>query len=447
MKYFSLMILLIIGNVYFSINYEVSYIHQKLSLDQVKQLDKEHWIKTEEDIYAGLDNGIYWFRIELSSIQNPHFLSIPNCHITRARLYTGNNEITRMKRIRHLVFRINNSPINEPFFLWVDCNKEAHTPIQIQNHEEFRYSAAKENLIIGLYNGIVIAIIVFNLLSFFIFKDNNYIYYVFTLIAISLVILYRDGSIFMVLENHQINEFIEIPIDFMVTIGYMLLCNNYLQLGRSAPMVKRYMLLTLFLSAICFIIFIVTRHFLLFIITDLILLAGLTSYWIVAIYQFRRSVYARIITLAYGPLLLFAYDHYIFPRFGIHSLEVPLNVYRLGGIIDILVFSYAITYKGKRLSKENREMRSRITIHAQGFKTVTNDLDLFLLLEEKYDLTEPEARVLKAVSEGNINKEIAEKLFVSVDTVKLYIRSIYEKLEIPSDRKKTSKNVSRLHMT
>ena len=47
-----------------------------------------------------------------------------------------------------------------------------------------------------------------------------------------------------------------------------------------------------------------------------------------------------------------------------------------------------------------------------------------------YDFTETEINILKMVSEKYKNKEIAEKSFVSENTVKFHIKNIYTKLNV-----------------
>lgn len=49
---------------------------------------------------------------------------------------------------------------------------------------------------------------------------------------------------------------------------------------------------------------------------------------------------------------------------------------------------------------------------------------------EGYDLTEREIEIIKQVSEGLSNKEIAEMLFLSEGTVRNYISAVLEKLEL-----------------
>jgi len=51
---------------------------------------------------------------------------------------------------------------------------------------------------------------------------------------------------------------------------------------------------------------------------------------------------------------------------------------------------------------------------------------------EKTTLTERELEILTSLAEGNSYKLTADKLFISIDTVRTYIRSIYKKLHVHS---------------
>jgi DNA-binding NarL/FixJ family response regulator len=51
---------------------------------------------------------------------------------------------------------------------------------------------------------------------------------------------------------------------------------------------------------------------------------------------------------------------------------------------------------------------------------------------ERYGLTSREIEVLHLVATGMTNREIADALFISVETVKVHVRSILTKLELDS---------------
>jgi DNA-binding NarL/FixJ family response regulator len=47
-----------------------------------------------------------------------------------------------------------------------------------------------------------------------------------------------------------------------------------------------------------------------------------------------------------------------------------------------------------------------------------------------YSLTRRELLILKFVAKGCTNKQIAEKLFVSIETIKTHVKNIFRKLEV-----------------
>lgn len=49
-----------------------------------------------------------------------------------------------------------------------------------------------------------------------------------------------------------------------------------------------------------------------------------------------------------------------------------------------------------------------------------------------YDLSDREKEILQYLSEGLMYKEVANRLFISIDTVRTHVRKIYEKLEVHS---------------
>ncbi len=62
---------------------------------------------------------------------------------------------------------------------------------------------------------------------------------------------------------------------------------------------------------------------------------------------------------------------------------------------------------------------------------------------EEYKLTKREKEVLFKLSEGNNYQEIAEGLFISVDTVRHHIRNIYSKLHVHSQSEAVAKAIRR----
>lgn len=61
--------------------------------------------------------------------------------------------------------------------------------------------------------------------------------------------------------------------------------------------------------------------------------------------------------------------------------------------------------------------------------------------EDENELSEREKDVLNSLADGNNYQEIAEKLFISVDTVRHHIRNVYKKLHVHSQSQAVAKAI------
>lgn len=81
--------------------------------------------------------------------------------------------------------------------------------------------------------------------------------------------------------------------------------------------------------------------------------------------------------------------------------------------INILMIWWVITY--------GRKLRSPILFEKQENKVDASELKL------KYDITNREMEIIQLISKGLTNREISEKLFISIDTVKDHNYNIFRK--------------------
>ena len=81
----------------------------------------------------------------------------------------------------------------------------------------------------------------------------------------------------------------------------------------------------------------------------------------------------------------------------------------------------------------SRIARQVITAFKEG-KNITTDTD-------NYGLSDREISVLNLLSDGYNYQEIAETLFISVDTVRHHIRNIYKKLHVHSQSEAVAKAI------
>jgi len=81
----------------------------------------------------------------------------------------------------------------------------------------------------------------------------------------------------------------------------------------------------------------------------------------------------------------------------------------------------------------SRIAREVINAFKEGAASVQDD--------SEYNLSSREKEVLNSLADGNNYKEIADELFISVDTVRHHIRNIYKKLHVHSRSEAVAKAI------
>ncbi len=103
-------------------------------------------------------------------------------------------------------------------------------------------------------------------------------------------------------------------------------------------------------------------------------------------------------------------------------------------LLVIVIISIAYFFRQRGIQQLN-QMESEL----QKYLLKVRDLDKLEKNEpeitsdafaKKYDLTDREAEVLSFISDGMSNADIAEKIFVSTNTIKYHIKNIYIKLDV-----------------
>ena len=101
-----------------------------------------------------------------------------------------------------------------------------------------------------------------------------------------------------------------------------------------------------------------------------------------------------------------------------------------GAIISFLV----IRNKNHRIDQMSFEIRNYLlrleVIHKKKPNEATTSETSFHYLVENYGLTQREAEIMELIETGIGNEEIAEKLFVSRNTIKFHIKNIFIKLDV-----------------
>ncbi|MCK5906470.1 MAG: tetratricopeptide repeat protein [Flavobacteriales bacterium] len=108
-----------------------------------------------------------------------------------------------------------------------------------------------------------------------------------------------------------------------------------------------------------------------------------------------------------------------------------LAIIILGSIAIIFVLYNRIRIKNQDIEIQN--MRDRIEKHLKHITKLEKEngkASIQKINKEEYGLSAREEEVLSLIALGLKNQEIADKMFVSISTVKTHTKNIYEKLEV-----------------
>lgn len=421
-----------------------AYVRGDLRFDEVAALSESEWSPLEGRLYQGYRNGIYWIRIP--NERNHDVLRIHESHIRSAFLYcTGVGKIAPVRNTRKISFQTDRLFACDTFYLRVDFNKEAILTIDLLSTQDFYHDQAISNTGLGIYYGLVIVVVLINLFSYFNFRRVTYLHYIVMLSSISLGLAASDGTLRLLTDSPFLHTYAEPFFNLCVSLILPVLANSYMPLKSYIPRINILGGAFGVISVGLFVGYVVSGNFLVFCFTQLAELILVTVYWFGGFIIFRKCIEARIFTIAYFIICFSCYDFYIAQSFGFSLIGLSLNEFRIGAIVEMFVFTFAIAHQSKLLVRQNEEMRFQLRQYAlsSSYKSLS-PIELDSELAVMYNLTPKEISVLKCIAEGKINKEIAELLHISVNTVKFHIKNIYQKMETSSKQETRKKYLSLL---
>lgn len=146
-------------------NNNISYIHKDISYLEISKIEKG-WIPFNTSISKGLENGVYWFKLDLEPSEKERVIRIPESHITRTTLFFNDYIIPIWTPNNYITYKIPASEIQNTIYLKVSCLLEARIPIEVLSIYQYYENKVTAYVIMALYYAIVLIILLFNLFSY-----------------------------------------------------------------------------------------------------------------------------------------------------------------------------------------------------------------------------------------------------------------------------------------
>jgi DNA-binding CsgD family transcriptional regulator len=395
-----------------------------------------------DNYFPNLIKQKFWFRVHLKNGDE-----IPQDLLFKIRAYSFLKEVTIYKTDLNgakKIFRIHeylNRKIETKFtlekeatyYFEVDFRWTVMFRLEIISPQENQNKMLKENILQGVYYGFSFLILCLNILFYFFTKRRFFIYYVIFQLGIIASIAFLDNHIYLLTDSVSLNKAFGYLYNYFISLGSILFISNALHLKKRFPAFNYIGLSILFISFFLTFYWFLTGTSNTF--TTPINLFILVLGFITSIYFSKKLIYARFIGAGYAVLFICHILYSLPVLFGYKDFGFYEWHYKVGSIIEMLIFMTAIPYRYKVLFTEKTTLEEKISIQEANFKKEIETLknsnisieDQLIKFTKEYDLKKREVEVLEIMNTGATNKEIADKLYISLDTVKHYCSKLYEK--------------------
>jgi len=438
---------------------------EQLDLSYFNQFKFEELNQQQNTFEAkALENDYFWIKcvIPADLLGKSLSLQISSMYFDEIYLYAQNdssvfklvgrsgnnfrNLDNKPKRFNQIEFKTDYPVI----FLKNKVSRYAGVDLQVKETEQLYQDERWDFFKLGGYYGLAVMSVIFNLVFFVIFKDKRFISYCFLLSFIFLQFLYEDGLLIFFTSNNWILKNFVVLFSWLTAAMACVFTYHFLNIKDiDSYFVKVASVLVGITLAVTLIYFFTENIVFLLLANGFNVLVALWCCYI-GIKLFKTNVLARFMIATLGIVLIFGIGY------NLHQMSVsPIfnfftrDAFRLASAFEIISISFAIIYDVKKIKTQNYNYRNEIQNYVKQLEVLSFeqvDLDLkrpksifvdgqFLdsildQLKQTHFLTDRELQVLKFITEGYSNQQIAEKLFVSVSTVKYHVSNLYFKLEI-----------------
>jgi len=370
--------------------YSIKDISNPYFQDQFQRVTDNHVV------YDYLDAAL-WMRVTVRNLQDIHhrswYFESWGFDIKNISFYfpnpDGSYEVSTAgfelpfheREIKHKNFNyfLDIRPLEEKtYYIKVNRNYNQEFNFQLRTDQKFLTHSLNEYLLLGVYYGVLILILIFNLYLFFQLRDTLHLYFLCLILACIWFSLGRDGLGFQYLwpnspwVNRLNNEnFIEL----FIILATLLFSNRFVQKYTKSNKVFKLTYWAIFIKMLFFInqLFFYELHYITYIAITIILLFVPFSLGLASLA--KANIYSWSYILAYGCLFLVIVYSY---SKSIHLFDNPvLNWYFVYPVIflEMIFFSFSIFKQIKFLQDENIKANQEKSLALEKNNQLTLELN------------------------------------------------------------------------
>lgn len=406
--------------------------------------------KNSDNNSLGFNDADFWFKIILTKNKSKKYLHIEDASIETITLYDNTfNQVYNQQESSKINFSIPLQKQDTLLYAKVNFSKNPFIKFKSFDLGYLERNSTTGTIVKSSFYMLILILIIINVFLAFFFKNSIFLYYLFFEINVVFGIALYDNTISSFLANKQIIPFLT-GINYLLTpIASIVFCVKFLKVQKFYPrLVKIYQWLTIpHLLIIC--VFFITLNFKLLAFAQLIATVFYLSSWILGFLLIKKVDFALYYTLGYSILFITGIIYGLAVNFGWTFLPLNLNFLKMGVVIEILVLTIALMFRAKLLLKENELVKLQLLAQTKSIEKLKSNQksaqlisdEQLLLQADKHHFTKREKEVFLLIVKGLNNQQIAEKLFISIHTVKYHSKNIYEKFDVANRSNLISKLV------
>lgn len=389
----------------------------------------------KEQILEKYSDDTYWFKIPAYETDSTYIFKILYERYNHADVYQNSKKIEKLQNQRFLSYQF-----SREYDVYFKINPKLHSyiPFELLSEEKSILKNNNQLLINGFYYGFAFLIIVYNLFYYYLFKDDAFLYYSLFLATIAFGVFAIDGMLNFYNIIGSANDFIMILNYIFLAFFTCKFVNSYLLLERYYPKLEKISYLIGVIIIILGVLYLNFKNFYYLLFLGILVFSLLLVYWVSAVLLFSKNRYTKILVLSYIIILFSGIDYYVLKFLGISIINIDAKTIKIGSFLEMIILSVAVLYRMKVLKDENEFMRSEIVNYSKEIEYLKINNELVKRENSLENLSIREKEIFDLIVLGKPNKEIANTLNVSINTVKFHIKNIYDKLHIRSRKEAIS---------
>jgi RNA polymerase sigma factor (sigma-70 family) len=374
-------------------------------------------------------NAAYWFKIPAYTTESKYIFSIPYDRIHKANVFQNSISIKKLSDQRYLSYKF-----SRDYDVYIQVKPKLHGYIPVDfNKEEVAILKEKRQLILNsFYYGFAFLIIIYNLFYYFLFKDDSFLYYSIFLLSVSFGVFIIDGMLNFYNVDENLNDYLMVFNYILMAYSSSKFVNSYLFLDDYFPKLKRFSYTIGFIIIVLGVLFLSFKNFYYLLSLSILVFSLLFTYWIISLILFKNNYYTKILMFAYVILLFSGIDFFVLKFLDLSIINIDSITIKIGAFVEMIVLSVAVLYRVKVLKDDNVYMKNEIISFSKEIEQLTSINKQDAVKENIENLSYREREIFDLIASGKSNKEIANEVNISVNTVKFHLKNIYEKLNIKS---------------